>query len=207
MTTSKEWTEANKRAPSPVPVISLADVGEWGPAMDALPTDRMRAFVYVYVQQGGRDHRRAYLAAGYKASTENVVGVECHKLLHDERIQAAIREESLKRMGGSAMAAASFLAGLLESDDPKVKTRDKMQAASMILNRVGLHETTEHKVTVKKEMNAQDKIDAAIALAKSLNLDPALLLGNIGIALPAPVSSVPEKAAEPTGYEGLEGVL
>src|SRR5665213_1406449 len=87
-------------------LIRLEDEGKFGPAMEALPSDRMRAFVIALLMQGGRHISRAYMAAGYSGEAHSsVLDTSAWKLAHDERIQEAMREEALRRMGGSAVLA------------------------------------------------------------------------------------------------------
>lgn len=184
-------THAYLSQPPPIKTpIQLPDHGEWGPAMRALGSDRQRAFVFAFVMGGGRNYKAAYLEAGYSPGTHNAAAVEAYKLAHDDRIQAAIREESAKRLGRAGAAAADFLARVIEDED--MKTGLRMKASLEILNRIGIHAMTEHKVTVEKKMNPQEKIDHAVALAKALGLDPQKLLGAAGVALPPPVSDTSE---------------
>lgn len=181
---SQSWKEYQKAVPHPRPLVTLPDHGEWGPAMRALGSDRQRAFVFAYVMGGGRNYRAAYIEAGYTAANNNVVGVEAYKLAHDDRILAAIREESAKRLGRAGAAAADFLARIVEDEDMKKTLR--LKASLEVLNRIGIHAMTEHKVTVEKRMNPQEKIEHAMALAKALGLDPKKLLGQAGVSLPSP---------------------
>lgn len=185
------------------------DLGELGPAMQALPTDRMRAFVVRMVENGGRANRyvTAYLEAGYTVSNPNGRGTQVNawRLAHDSRIVEAIREESHKRLGAAGLAAASYLVSLL--DDDSVKPGLKLKAAAMIMNRIGLHETSEHKVTVEKKLSETEKVERAIALASKLGLDPKELLGRVGVSI-APNEHIEEAEAVLVGTTaGLEDLL
>lgn len=197
-------TEAYKAAPAVIKTpVTLPDEGEWGPAMRALGSDRQRRFVYAFVMDGGRNYQRAYLEAGFSPGTVNAATVNAWKLAHDERIQAAIREESYKRLGRTGAAAADFLASVVEN--PDMKTAMRMKASLEILNRIGIHAMTEHKVTVEKKMNPQEKIDHAMRLAQALGLDPAKLLGAAGVkALPEPVSDTSEPIEDAVVVETLD---
>lgn len=159
-------------------LIRLEDEGKFGPAMEALPSDRMRAFVIALLNQGGRNHQRAYITAGYSGVPGSaVIQQSAWKLAHDERIQEAMREEGQRRMGGAGILAVSTLVDILQDDGPNVKPALKAKVAGMILNRTGMHETTEHKVSVKKEMSEADKLAAIEKLAGMLGVDPRTLLG------------------------------
>jgi len=159
--------------------VPIPDRGDLGPAMKALSTDRQRAFVIAMVYQGGKNASRAYKEAGYSGN-DDVCKVEAHRLMHDGRVRDAIRETSYGMMGGAAMMATAFIIDMIE--DENVSRRDKFKAAQMILNRTGLHETTEQRITVKKEDNEHEKIEKAVALAQKLGIDPRELLGQAGIA-------------------------
>lgn len=191
----------------PVPV----DLGELGPAMQALPTDRMRAFVVRLIEGGGRANKyiTAYIEAGYQVSNPNSHGADVNawKLAHDQRIQAAIREESLNRMGAAALAASSFLVELLNTDDPTVKVGMKLKAAGMILNRVGLHETTEHVVKTERKQSDSEKVEAIIRLAEKLGLDPKMLLGRAGVEVPGETVIEAEDVELVGSTAGLEDLL
>lgn len=191
--------------------VTLPDEGEWGPAFAALPSDRQRLFVIALVNQGGKNASRAYLEAGYTVANRNVADVGAHRLSHDAAVQAAIREQSFKRMGAAGLAATSLLVDIITADEQSgVKISHKLKAASMIMNRTGLHETTEHVVTTERKLNDHEKVEKIIATAKALGLDPKTLLGQAGIVLD-PVKTIdvtPNTPAEHIdGSAGLEDLL
>jgi hypothetical protein len=68
--------------------------GELGPAMRALPNDKWRAVVWRYVLNPGHGAAtRAYRAAGFgRNSTKLNQAKEAYRLIHDERVIAAITE-------------------------------------------------------------------------------------------------------------------
>jgi hypothetical protein len=73
--------------------------GELGPAMRALPNERWREFVHHYItgKPGHGAAVRAFRASGLgKGSSSLNQAREAHKLLHDDRVIAAIAEESKK---------------------------------------------------------------------------------------------------------------
>jgi len=163
--------------------VALPDEGDWGPAFAALPSDRQRLFVIALVDSGGRNATAAYIDAGYTCANIGVARVGAYRLTHDQSVQDAIREQSFKRMGAAQLAATSLLVEIIQSDDTNVKVGTKLKAAAMILNRTGLHETTEHVVKTERKLNEQEKIDRIIDTAKKLGLDPKALLGQAGIVL------------------------
>jgi phage terminase small subunit len=193
--------------------IELPDEGEWGPAFAALASDRQRAFVIAYVREGGKNATRCYAEAGYKCDGFNVANVGAYRLMHDATVREAIREQSFARMGAAGLAATSLLVEIMNSDDPSVKTSQKMKAAAMILNRTGLHETTEHKVVTEKKLNEQEKIDRIIAMAEKLGLDAKTLLGRAGYNVPgksdaqsAPALPAPKEEAIDVAFTPVEHI-
>ena len=71
-------------APVIKPPITLPDEGDWGPAMQALGSDRQRRFVYAFVMGGGKNYKAAFLEAGYEPSTVNYATFAAWRLAHDE---------------------------------------------------------------------------------------------------------------------------
>lgn len=180
--------------------IIIPDDYQFGPAMQAL-TEKQQGFVIAMMETGGLNYTRAALAAGYTDNPRHPgqVRAQAHRLAHDEKIQAAIKEESLRRLG-----AASFIAikTVLEiADDRTAETKDRLKAAEMIMNRTGLHATSEHKVAVEHTTKSDKETIARIEhLAKGLGLDPKVLLGR------AVVDAVFEEVA-PVDEDDLSDVL
>lgn len=156
------------------PSVELPDVGSLGPAMLALPTDNMRAFVCALMEAGDNNHKRAAIAAGYQGN-DNTLQVTAHRLAHDDRVLAAMHEESVRRLNTGKVMAVSTLLTLVRDAQ---KDSDKLKAIEMVLNRVGMHGQSEHKVTV----NDVSRTDAAMIdrikqLAAKMGLDADKLLG------------------------------
>lgn len=193
-----------------VNLIEIPDEGYMGPAMKALPSDRMRAFVIACNQpssDGSVNYSQAARNAGYSDTTPGSIGVQAHRLAHDERIQAAMLEEAQRRMGAALPLATAAVVQIMTQ---ATKNSERLKAAAMIFNRAGMSEKTEHTVTVTRTETPEQKIERAIRLAKELGLDPKQILGNVGIALPKELthSSTLEFAPVPVGtLEGLEDFL
>ncbi len=79
-------------------MMTVSELQKWGelsPAMRALPNERWRQFVYLYV--AGRPTRgaaEAYRAAGFNSAKPIDQARDAFKLLCDERIMAAVAELS-----------------------------------------------------------------------------------------------------------------
>ena len=149
-----------------------------GPAMKKL-NDRQRAFVTAMLDFGGRDNTKAAKAAGYgnpDNPDRNALHVIAHRLAHDPNIQEAIKEEGIKRLNASTIMAVNTLLDI--ADDPATEKKDRLKAIEMIMNRTGLHATTEHKVNVTHTDPTSDEMVKRITLlAQKQGLDPAKLLG------------------------------
>lgn len=111
-------------------------------------------------------------AAGYSDRSHNALRVTAHRLFHDEKVLAALHEEAGKRLRSSAVLGVSILAKIARTDGHK----DQLKAAEALLNRVGFHETTEHKVTVD-HVGGDDAVARIRRAAALLGKDPTELLG------------------------------
>lgn len=107
-------------------------------------TEKQQRFVLAMAADPFGNQTKWARAAGYRNS-EGGMRVKGHNLFHDPKIQAAVQEfgsSALKTLGPMIAAA-----GMLRiARNPKHKQHFK--ALEAIANRTGMHETTEHKVTV-----------------------------------------------------------
>lgn len=141
--------------------------------MQALKTDRQRAFVVALLEYGNANHTQAAIRAGF---SEQSAGVTGYRLAHDPAIQEAIREEGQRRLGGAVIAAASFLVQTI--GDEGAQRKDRLKAAEMLFNRTGLPAQSEHKVTVEHTMSQSEQLGAIKELATKLGLDYKSLVGD-----------------------------
>lgn len=171
----------------------------YGPAMRAI-TEMQRRFVIAILEQGTANFTDAARIAGYKGDRHqlSVVG---HHTAHNPKVQEAMHEEAKRRLHAGVIPA---IATLVEVATDKFH-KDRVKAAAMILNRVGLHEMTEHKVTVE---NVSDSamIERIHQLAGRLGVDAKKLLGSAAKKVTA-VDAEFEEAESADGSTGLEDVL
>lgn len=155
--------------------LTIPAENNYGPAMEVL-TPRQQAFVIILLDAGRLNYTDAYLRAGYEVKDRHSAQVNGSRLAHDDRIIAAIKEESSKRLNaGSGVAINSIV---VAAADPTHK--DHIKACEMILNRTGFHALTEHKATVTHRSEPDEKRMKRISdAAKKLGLDPEKLLGSI----------------------------
>lgn len=90
------------------------------PKLQALPSDKMRAFVIAYSHlvnpsQIGSQARAAGMA-GYETE---YLSQQAHALLHDDRILEAIREQDIKRLGVIGSKAIKALEAQVDSPTSK----------------------------------------------------------------------------------------
>jgi hypothetical protein len=153
--------------------------GQIGPKMKLL-NDRQRDFVLAMITQGTSNYTAAARTAGYEDS-ENIRR-QATRLAHDPKILAAIKEESEKRMQAAVGVAANVLVEIAQNETHK----DQLKAATALLNRGGLHEMTEQRITHDVSSDAKSLLARFAVLAGALGVDPARILGRAGLALPVP---------------------
>lgn len=181
--------------------IEVPSDEELGPAMRALPTDKMRRFVLALMIQGDDNHSRAAAAAGYEGNPD-IWKVAGYRLMRDERILKALHEETTRRLHAGRTLGVSALLKIAGNEQHK----NHYQAVIALLDRVGFHASSEHKVTVDDHRKTDAEIRERIQLvASELGIDPQVLLGRQAVpALPAPIDAEFEVVGS---TEGLEDVL
>jgi hypothetical protein len=132
------------------------DWGQLGPAMRALPSNKWRAFVEFYLLEEpgyGAQASAARLAGfGKPNSSPLVLAQIASRLMRDERMIAAIGEESRKIVRGGAPEAAKALLALVR--DPEHK--DHARAIGMVLARTD-PETTLQNINVNHRVIDPDQ--------------------------------------------------
>jgi hypothetical protein len=111
------------------------DWGQLGPAMRALPNDEWRAFCHELVTgpPGHGRYARAARATGFgKGSTKTNLAKIAWRMAHDERMIAAIAEESRKYLRGAHPEAVAALLNMIRDDEH----RDHGRAVLSLLDRV-----------------------------------------------------------------------
>lgn len=156
-----------------ITVIQKHEYGEMGPLMQALPSDRMRAFVVNLLDNS--DQTRAAAEAGYSAASPGALRVTGHRLAHDDRILAAMQEEGKRRLRAGVGSGISYL--LETIDNSLVSPKDRLRAVDMLFNRIGLPATTEVHHEVEHKLNDKQVTERIAQLAKKHGLDPQKLLG------------------------------
>lgn len=186
---------------------TLPDIAEatfqksFGPAMRAL-TGLQRRFVIAMCETGGGNATLAYQMAGGQSQSRNSMAVAASRLLHNELILAALREEADRRIRAGALLGASALTEMALD----VTHKDRFKAASALLAHAGLG------IVAKSEITHVHKSDDEIILrirelAKTLNLDAQKLLGNHSAPRKPVLIDDAEYSEVASTEEGLEDLL
>jgi hypothetical protein len=162
--------QGQRRELEPLEPIDAQD----GPAMQALPSARHRAFVCALytVRPGWGASVKAAKQAGFGTPTSSAQSMAtiASRLRHDDRILAAIAEEDQKYIRSSAPRAMSALVRLIEN--PKAK--DHARGIAMVLDRTmpveQLHTVKhEHDVTANA-MNTAQTLQRIAELCSKFNI-------------------------------------
>lgn len=136
--------------------------------------EKQRGFVLAMVENPGISFAAAARQAGYSDVKEGAK-VRGHHCAHNPAVQAAIREEALKRLQSASLIAAGVVIEILQ--DKRTQRKDRLKAAAMLLDRTGF--AAQQNINIHKTVT--DQSGAAIverirALAVKHNLDPSTLL-------------------------------
>lgn len=143
------------------------DSPQWGPAMQALPTDRWRRLVVALYDENAPRHGKglfpwAMAKAGYTAKNSNVAGIMAQKILQDPRFKRAAAEYSKSVLRGLSPVTIQAVRELLASP----KSRHHAKAVAAILDRTDPVETTHHvkveQTYVPPSIEATEKVLARI---------------------------------------------
>jgi phage terminase small subunit len=143
----------------PAALVPLDDA-DLSPTMRSL-TPKQREFVRWVTT--GITLKEAARRAGYSDKSQNGLEVTATRTAHLPGVQAAIREESLKVMNGYGPKMIAVLAGI--AMDSEANPRDRISAASTILDRGGYSAITSHRVDVHHHQPSREEIRARLAAA------------------------------------------
>jgi hypothetical protein len=158
--------------------IEIQDIpeDELGPAMRRCSAIERR-FVIACVTIGSGNWSRAAAMAGYKANANNLK-VQGFRVSQKQTVREAILEMAAAHLASHATTAAATVLDIME--DPKTDKKTRLRAAEMIMDRVGMHSKTEHKVQVEHELGNRASMIAL--LKQKVEANPAMLE-----SLPEPV--------------------
>lgn len=141
-----------------------------GKAMSALP-DQYHDFVIRLMELGPTKK-----AAAKAASDVGFTSLHGYKLMRDDRVLAAIREESTKQLAGAALLGVKVMVEIAQ--DPEHK--DRYRAAKDLAAINGF--TAEQRIVVEHiSHDSKDQIRQIKLMAAQLGLDPKQLIAGAGI--------------------------
>lgn len=154
-------------------VIMDPEISEHGPAMRAL-TEQQRRYVLAQLADPFGNATRWAKAAGY-SDTAGGAKVRAHANAHNPKIEAAVHEVARQYLNANGPLLGIAVAMKIARNPKHPK---QLRAAEMLLNRVGMHEMTEHKVTVDhRDQTGAAMVERIKQVAAALGLDVATLLG------------------------------
>lgn len=159
--------ERRRSGPQVTPFLPVDESG-LGPAMLAL-NPAQRAFVAAKVLYG-LSNTDAAEKAGYSSRSPHALEVVGSRLAHEDRIQSAILEEGQKLMRSEGPKSVHTLVAI--RDDKTAAPKDRLKAATELLDRSGFHAVTEHNVSVEHRLSDDEKDARMLALCAELGIDP-----------------------------------
>lgn len=145
------------------------DLDACGPAMRELD-QLQRNFVRAYFEYPAYNQKQLALAAGYSDTPGNAANCG-YKNMHNEKVIAAINEETSKRLRGAGAIGVMGIVSVALNPAHK----DHFKACEALANRTGFHALSEHKVIVddKRPQTKRELVDAIKNLAAECGLSPA----------------------------------
>lgn len=167
-------------------------------------TENRRGFVVAMLETGGQNHAQAAFAAGFGGAMESAKVAAC-VMMRDPLVLAAMREEADRRLRSGAILGASVLVEIASNQMHK----DRLKAATELLNRSGLIVEQTHRVIHEDNRSDAELERAVLAMATKYGMDPAKLLGDATkkVAVAANAIDAEFVEVELTGAEGLEDLL
>lgn len=158
---------------SGTPTVPDPDEGSLGPAMLGLNVAQRRFALAAVMYPLAKDWQIAK-AAGYSDRSHGALRVTAHRLFHDEKILAAIKECADKEIRGSAMLGIATIKKIVRNDLHK----DQLKAAQTLVGLAGF--TVDQNINVNQTLRDESgkAILAQIAqLAAKLGVPLQQLLG------------------------------
>lgn len=145
--------------------------GTLGPAMMAL-NERQRAFVVAMFDLGANaTYADAARRAGYADNGKGAIRVQAHNLAHNDKVQAALREEA-ERMAGTLLPIAhKMMADLVKNP----ASPDHFKAIKHAQALAGVSPTVKHEV-VHKHDAASLRADLAAAMDLLRSVAPGTMI-------------------------------
>jgi hypothetical protein len=151
--------------------------GEMGEAMRALPNERWRDFVRYYLTgKPLRGAAEAYRRAGFQAGDTLNDARNAYQLLHDDRMQRALAEESRKHYRAAIPGAVEAVKEILADPDHK----DRARIAQGLLDRVDPLITRHEMGVTHRVLSADDEALEELRAARHLGASREKLIELFG---------------------------
>lgn len=134
--------------PKGTPTVPDVDEDSLGPAMKAC-NPAQRRFALAAVQFPLAKDWQIAKAAGYSDFSHGALRVTAHRLFHDEKVLAAIKELADKEIRGSALLGIATIKKIARLDGHK----DQLKAASELVGLAGF--TVEQNINVNQKITDQ----------------------------------------------------
>jgi hypothetical protein len=158
-------------------IRSRETYGELGEAMRSLPNEKWRDFVRYYLTgKPLRGAAEAYRKAGFKACDTLNDARNAYQLLHDDRMQRAIAEESRKHYRAAIPGAVEAVKEILADPDHK----DRARIAQGLLDRVDPLITRHEMGVTHRVLSADDEALEELKAARHLGASRERLLELFG---------------------------
>lgn len=124
-------------------------------------THLQRQFVLAYIDHPNYTGEQLAAAAGYTpgAATSAQLRISAHRNMHNEKVIAAINEETSKRLRSGGIIGVDGMIKLALNPNHK----DHFRACAALADRTGFHALSEHKVVVD-DKRPQTKQEMLVAL-------------------------------------------
>jgi hypothetical protein len=158
-------------------IRSRETYGELGEAMRALPNEKWRDFVrYFLTGKPLRGAADAYRKAGFQACDTLNDARNAYQLLHDDRMQRALAEESRKHYRAAIPGAVEAVKEILADPDHK----DRARIAQGLLDRVDPLITRHEMGVTHRVLSADDEALEELRAARHLGASREKLLELFG---------------------------
>lgn len=148
---------------------------EYGPAMQAI-NDRQQRFAIAFWQTDNSSD--AARLAGYEDNGTGALKVTAHRLSHNPKIIAAVKElaEAHLSVDGVKLGARVIMEIAVNPQHPK-----QFDAAKLLLGIGGISAAVEHKHDIKIEVSDREKVERLLALADVLGMTREQVLGFVDL--------------------------
>lgn len=180
----------------PTKVAPLPEANQLGPKMRALPSDRYRAFVWIYLNNGSNGAGAARDAGFGKGAPRTMAW----RLLHRQDVLDAMHECTWRVLARLAGKAATVLESALDSADERIQ----LKAVDAVFSRTGFIAKT--GVVEETRLSSADMVLEIRKAAKQLGVDAQVLLGQAALGQRMLPSGLPAPPVDAEFAEVLEEI-